>query len=1809
MKRVLACLLSVVLMVLPCMQAYGAEAGQESSRSSVLETESKETEAPETEGTSPETTEEGTPPETKETEDIPEETKEAPEETKEPEEEGVPTETEETDALTETQEPGTEAAAEGSQKAAPYDPKESGQVRVDIREGLILSGPVEFTVSLKGADGQELQKKAELSESLGDGSLQEASAVFEGLSEGSYTLRIEAPGFAVHEQEIAVQGWASVLEFYTGYINGYDYGTKLHPGALLLGDVDGDGLTGTKDQTALVDAVDAVKSGQNVPDGLMADLNRDGNVDLTDLELFAKCYLPEGGTDSYGDTMLVPASAITARCKAGTKLTGNLSALLTGEESVTLAGGGPISAGSPVSMEFEFSEKGEFPVEGILIGDTKENPISQMEVAVDYKAEDGTEQSFSVPVADGVDFLLARESVQVSRDGSGTICINLGSQIAVKRVTITITGMKNNNNLAEISRVEFVNDMEKRIPEPRMDVPQELSARAGNKSFTASWSPCINVTGYEVLVESGGEEESRFVQGNSVTVSSFQEDKLENGREYTVKVQAVNGSWRSGYGSPVTVVPKPGGKPDAPDGVSAVGKYKSIDVSWKDMEDTDSYNLYYRVSGTDVYEVIKEIEGNRATISDLENKTKYELYVTGVNEFGESGPSLTATATTEDPDPAVMPRFGLLNTGKDGEAGAHIAAASIKQGGMQESPLDTAAGTAWGTVDKNPGSYYSCGTWDTGGFNAMGGNHGLFYEFDQEYKIQYFAFQEPAVQAPGYGYARVRWWDGNGTASEASCQVQRKTDAENRVYYRIRLPQAVTAKRIQIGLARSVAKGSVTVSEIYFYHYNSLEDDIFALYTDDLHTVLRDDVNQKTIDDLRARINTPDPDCGEYHPDREALERELKTAEDILNSRLSEPVSVHSTITTSDASLGFGGLNAWQPLGVTAAAGEEITVYVGHPSKKTGDSTNVQLVATQYHAESGSMFRHVANLKIGRNDVTVPKLWSVDAESGGALYVQYTGSNANDRYAVRVSGGAEVPVLDLYQVEDGAERQKRAEAYVTALDAYVQNMETAHGTLHKNSGNQAVQYDYQPANCILGASDILSDTMLFSLPASQIAAGVGTGNVSDRAARLLTSVGAMESMMDLFYQHKGLNEAATKVENNNVVKDAKNCYPSRHLNIRYQRMFAGAFMYASGNHIGIEWNETKGMVSCGSLQADADGKYVSGSYFGWGIAHEIGHCINQGTYAVAEITNNYFAVLAQAKDTNDSVRFQYENVYEKVTSETKGRASNVFTQLGMYWQLHLAYDQGYNFKTYADPADQFKNLFFARVDSYARGGKKAPAPKGVALSLSGDRDQDLMRLSCAAAEKDILEFFERWGMTPNDDTIAYAGQFAKETRAIYYVNDEARVYRLQGGTSSLDPSGTTQAVGGGTKAEIDGTKANQVNLTLEADSSVPAGDILGYEIVRCVISGGRTEKSLVGFATGGSFQDSVTTMNNRVVTYEVTLVDKYLNRSAVKALEPLKIEHQGNIEKDGWTLTTNGLTAVNGAEADPGAAEDKEDTCGPAEEAPIMKAADNDPATTYTGKVGAGAEVVVDFHKTLTIAGIQYTVTTGTAITDYSVSVMGADGRWIEAAAGTFGGGRTETVYFAREGNVAYYDASALKLSIRSQSGAEISISELDVLGVTGDNVDFYRTGDSTPAVGKLKADFKYGDQAEDVIPAGSVIFTGTYKGNPAYNVVLLYDQNGSIVGGTDADGSLRAYQTIMAPETDQDKLEDVSDGTWIYWVEPEDTGGLSGVTKVRAELYRVDDAQTNEGQRMVSDSFFENYPGLENLPDITLGGGTTGGN
>ena len=506
------------------------------------------------------------------------------------------------------------------------------------------------------------------------------------------------------------------------------------------------------------------------------------------------------------------------------------------------------------------------------------------------------------------------------------------------------------------------------------------------------------------------------------------------------------------------------------------------------------------------------------------------------------------------------------------------------------------------------------------------------------------------------------------------------------------------------------------------------------------------------------------------------------------------------------------------------------------------------------------------------------------------MYIEYTGKNTNDQYVVRVSGGTVFPILNVYHVSE-EERTKRIKTYVEELNAYVAQIQEKHEEIHRNSENESLSYPYNSKTCILNMTDIVMDKMMLSIPASQALAALGTENPEERMA---IGIQSMDEMLTLFYQHKGLSDSFEEGTSAEII--AKNHVPNRYLNIRYMKMFAGAFMYAAGNHIGIEWGSTPGVVGVSPAVYDENGKWISGQYFGWGIAHEIGHDINEGAYSHAEVTNNYFSVLAQARDTSDSVRFKYSEVFKKVTSNATGYANNVFTQLGMYWQLHLAYDRGYNFKTYNTYQEIFDNIFFARVDSYARNPESAPAPNSIALTLTGDRDQKLMRLASAAAERDLTEFFIRWGMIPNEETLSYVGQFEKETRAIYYVDDDARVYEIEHGTGDTI---------NGKSVVTAQAEAQDSDVTITIDCNANEEVIQGYEVTRVFIEHGEERREIAGFTQENTFRDSVAFAANRVITYEITAIDKFMNRSEVCQTNTVKIGGDGKQDKSHWSVSTN----------------------------------------------------------------------------------------------------------------------------------------------------------------------------------------------------------------------------------------------------------------------------------------------------------------
>lgn len=1681
----------------------------------------------------------------------------------------------------------------------------AGELRVEVRGMLPVGEPAEWEVFLK-RDGEDIAPEYIGIEPVHNaGVYTSGSCTFSDLPKGEYEILLKElgdGGYQDYTQKIKVDGERSSVILLTDYPESYNYSGNKLPGVIRMGDIDGDGQIDEYDLEELINVIDQ-DDGSTM--NLRCDLNKDGKADLVDLQYFTRFYKNNSNTKAYvtKQPVISPNQIIASASNATVdpEVLKNVFAGNTGNNlTVETETKEPITKDTPVEITADLSDgvtaKG-FTIQPVTgSGNTIKDGLVTVTVTDPDKA-DGRERTVVFEIKNGVAVQQSgrrarsafRDSDEASKAGK-TIVIDLGNQVAIKKVTIKVTAaLEEDASLVEISKVEFLNNMEDRIPEPDMNIPRDVAAAAGSEFFDLTWKREVNVTGYEVevtgQVKGGVKKTVLTAPGNSLKVESINGSDLINGKEYTVRVQSVNGAWRSGYGEELKVIPLAKDRPDPPENVTVKSGYRSLSVSWKDMKDTDYYSLFYReyadINGE--YKKIDNIKNTSQKIKDLKDETKYDIYLTGTNRIGESGPSNHYTGTTESLRPPVTPNYKLINVPGENGGTEHIKAVN-NNGGKADSQfaiVDNDAATAWVRDDWDAGCVYPNVTLSP------------IVTLDESYTMDTVVIIPDPYQPYDYPEAKFFYWpEESSNPKEAKGAFRRKTSSNNKIYYEFQTEQPVTTDKVQVRLtAKYGSNNRISIAEMKFYHYDSLEHDIYDLFADNMHLTIKEGVTQDRIDGLKDRLEREDEVSGELHPKRTILTKELATAEQIFHDgALAGIIEIDNTVTKSaDGHITFGGgLNAWQPLGVTAMAGDTVLVYVGSPGKKTGDSTNLNLVGTQYHGESSAWHRGLGRLKVGVNEITIPKITDLDVEQGGQLYIEYTGQKGQEKYSVRVSGGEDIPILNITKASDSNAARAMVTKYVEELENQVAGLKAEHEQQH---GTRPEGWGAAQRNCILGGTDIVTRFMMFSVSSPQILAGLSGSTTEEKAEQLYQSLLAADEMVNLFYQHKGLSGDSKAGD--------KNKLPVSRLNVRYQRMFAGAFMYAGGLHIGIEWDSIAGLTRGVPVTATPEGKYISGGYFGWGISHEIGHEINEGAYAIAEITNNYFSVLGQAEDTNSSVRFSYPEVYRKVTSGVVGRSSDVFTQLGLYWQLHLAYDMGgYNFKTYDTYQEQFDNLFFARVDSYVRAPGKAPKPGGVALPLKGNTDNKLMSLACAAAEKNILEFFVRWGMVPDDDTKRYAEQFEKEARAIWFVNDEARAYVMENPNGSIAANTVIEA-------DLSYTKnSNEVTITLGNQAEKPEA-MLGYEIYRSEYIKSRLVKKPVGFVTADKtkFVDSISTINNRVFTYEVVGYDKYLNATSPVVLDPVKISHGGVIDKTGWTVTTNMISEEDRMDEDsPDAVVKKA----------IKKAIDGDVGTTYTGKTERNSSgnipdafVTIHLNKEETITGLTYKLgEEGSPIKKFKVEISetGEPGSWTKVKEGTFQvapQGGSQTVYFNKPDDtwLYAYDTSYVKITAVGQKGTDVSVSEFDLIGQTGDNIDFAQTD----SIGLLKEDYTAG-QGENglaVIPKGSLIFTGTYKGNPAFNVVLLYDENGKIAGGTDGEGNILSEQIIFAEVPQHGELGEVSSGTWIYYINPDNLNVNNLPERVRAELYRVDDAHTNEGERLVSNTLFVEIP--ETLPEITI--------
>ena len=1549
-----------------------------------------------------------------------------------------------------------------------------------------------------------------------------------GLPQGSYTLRFTGRGYVTCEETVNMTDCAWHVIAGTG------------DATFTLGDVNGDGRVDEKDRAALTAAL-----GSRSPADVTAyDLSGDGRIDITDLAYVNRQLKVQGGAEQLETTWLgVQVDMGTTQADLGKQpltVEGSLEDLFVDNGSaVTFR---PNSGQTSMTIPLTLSKAME--TEEIQIT----CPTAGAPAAGTVEVEDanGKKALFNLPDGEAVpDDVHAIGRVE----GKNVITINLGTRVAVKKVTITVTKLPE-GGYTTVETIQFLKDIVPENPAPANSVVKGLTAVPGNESVSLSWNVLPNVSGYKVLYWL--QSSPSTVQELHVDVTSAQVTGLDNLKTYVFTVTPTDGTWEGKPSAPVTAMPIPSKVPDKTDMVTVTAMDGALRVSWKAGKIATYYEVHYCEKGTEQWQQAGgRLTDTSVTIDNLTNGVTYTLYVVAGNDIGLGPRSDIAEGTPEAVKierPEGIPTEGLLDRSK-------IASAQLADKNNYDRNSYT-ANKPFAPENVIDGDYATHWTAATGGSNWNRDEH-IIVTFTEPVNLSN-ALWVPRLDGAYPTYLRAYsfrvWYEGDDLSSPGTQIVPHPSsgisDAAGAASNWPNVPNFSTLSSdrfaiMPLGNQKNVVKISiaaeqrdyytVSCSELLFMEYDpehDLDGDVAKLFANDLHTQLAEGVTAETVSALKERLAG---DERKYCLYPNTLADELALAEELLNTKKSSGVVIEGVdARKADSRASSSDL---QPLGVTAKAGDEITIYAsGIPA---GQSLTVH--ATQFNSEVSGWRGSMGTLVNGRNVLKVPQLSSkAGVDHGGSLYFTYSGTNP-EGISLHVRRATDIPALDLsdwYKMDEAARRDTIG-SYIDELDTYLGGI-----TIANDTG------DYR------NVTEITTPVMLLSLPAKAVQKALGGATPEQKIETLYDNVLAWEDIMHICKITHGIDETYA----NNTLTGRQN--------IRCMTMFAGAFMYAAGNHVGIGYGSCNGMVVGKPIpQMNGDANRL----FGWGIAHEIGH--NMDRLGKAETTNNIYSLMVQTYDGADNTLAsrlensgKYQRIFNKVAQGYPGASGDVFTQLGMYWQLHLAYDEG------KSDSQHGPMWFFNQFSKdWAAGTYTAGASSyddKVALTAAG------------VVGKDLTEFFTRWGMVLSESTKTTLASYDKETRAIWYLSDQSRRNRLNGTGSA---SGQVVA---SLSQSSEGGKNNVIEVSINANGLT--GDIQGYEILR------NDQPIAFVMADQTTYRDVIGSGNHRTYEYQVVAYDTLGNqigeateKKQVRVAYDMVVDRNDyEIQRDknnNVVITMEAETAVSGLklkDVNPGSGSFTVTVTGAA-----------------TGEEGQTAEQT-------------WTALTGDFSNNQATDDPSSFVAYFKVPGKVPGAEADDT-------RIWTYDAKTVTIE---GIPADIALEAVQLISYAGDDIAFWGGTDGA-TVGLLENDYDYG---AGVIKAGTLVIVGTFRGDPVYNTIMV---EGEFTGTSTTENNelapveyvrrpINGYSLLFATEPAFGDMCDISDGIFIFVpdvqreAEIQDNKDASHCTmtnllpsRIMATLYRTDDPENTVNKRTTAQTIWISCPGgsEEDLPKIVI--------
>lgn len=1556
---------------------------------------------------------------------------------------------------------------------------------------------------------------------------------------GTYQFVYEGEGYKTYtSKDIVISNYSKNVTVGTG------------DATFSYGDINGDQKITDDDLKAIEQAIK--------DDNHTYDINGDNKVDIVELT-YIKQQLTAEGDEMQTDLAAIISQDVMAAVDESIKDAGleiangaSVADLFSGETQVKIQ---KTSDEGKLEIPINLGDEGIEAQVIEFVSPVTEGGLESGTVIVEYEENGITKtekQAFGTSV-EGVSFLGRSE-------GKNTIVINLGKRVPVKRVTVSVdkvVGEDGNPNYVVMEEVSFVKDIASNVSPNDKTAIKDVKVTEKNEEIVLEWSPVPNVEGYRVYY---GETSGNYTHELNVDEAHASVKGLENLTTYYFMVRAVSGDWMGTPSEEYKGVPQPSEKPLPPDFLKVQEMNGGLTLSWGKTDNATYYKVFYKEASADESEYKQfipagskdgKITATSAVIGGLTNDVEYNLYVIAGNSIGESNRSLVATGTPEKEilEGPVLPSKNRISVDEIIDvrlSDSNNVANEFYPNGFNRTynPKDTNDGIK-NVVDGDYATHWTARVWWE--------SKQISTTFETPHEMDYMIYV-PRVDGKYTDsidrYHITVWEEGDdlsgpGTkiVTDKKCIIRRDKDGQR--YAVLSFPKT-KVKKIAVEVVQwDGSPTNISASELAFYDYYSVDEEIKALFADDAYTTLASGVAQKDIDAIRAKLDDEDS----YYVDSAILKDELDLAEALLKKDTSKLGIIKDEFVSIDASSDVKRINDWSPLGLVGFAGKKVAIYADIPEGET-----LQIIPTQYYSEANSLSGDAIELTRGRNIIEIQKITNLKVTVGGSFYYRYSGDKADEiKLHIRDTEGAikEIPTLELYNWYEltEAQRKDRISKYIDELVAY--------------NPNKLNNKETNPAN----STEISGRNVLLSIPADQVLAGI-TAATPDKDAqieKLYNNMLAWEEVIEVTHTTYGLDNPL------NVLKSRQN--------IRYMRMFANAFMYAAGSHIGVGYGSTGALVQGKPTSVTGEGN--ANGLFGWGIGHEIGH--NMDRLGKAEITNNIYSILLQTYDGKDNTLTsrletsdKYEDIYKKVAVGDKGMSNDVFTQLGMYWQLHLAYDNGADDK--ANGPLSFYNKLFKVYDSGKVNGFTGDDKFAVAASM--------------AVEKDLTEFFSKWGMDLSDAAKAEMKQYSKEERKIQYLTDESRRYRLNGGTGIETMAFTaTASVAEPSAGE---SNANKVNIKIKPDETIKPEDLLGYEIFR--------DGKQVAFITGTTYEDAIGSANNKAFKYEVRAIDtlgniinETNNNGEVNAGQ-VRIEHDNVVDKSLYNIQfIDGSTTTTGS------------------------------ALTTTGPA-----LILSFNKKTPVTGIRVKAKEGSILPEGTFTIevgrKAEDGySYATAKKGDFGKNEAADTskfinYFSKPGvnagdtRIWTYDADVIRITGENINEDFLVQFDVEPLSYPGDNVAF-----ADYKVGILGQDYEYDDvDGISTIKAGTLIVVGTYRGDPLYNTIHIEGKYAETSGLDDTvtytERPINGELLMFAEVPEDGETSDISDGLFIFIPDVQKEEELQGdcsqlsvlPTQIMAKMYRYDTVSHTGTPRITSTTLWYGTPSYDSMPEIILNQGAT---